>query len=151
MPKPNGDFYSSPILDKYNDKDYDHELEKCVEAVKDGLPPVNACMLVFGIHESTYSRWYRQVTEDIEAGFDETDSRMIRLILALSQNDQKLHKRLIKTATKMAIDDESATMLKFLLETRYDYAPKKKSEVELATKEDTTFNINIVESKKKDD
>ena len=147
MPTGHGDFHHPRLLEK----DFDKNLEKCIKAVKDGLPPQNACVLVFGIHPDTFKNWYRWARDDLDAGFDETESNLIKLILALSKNDEKLHRRLIKTASKMAIDDESATMLKFLLETRYDYTPKKRNEVELATKEDTTFNINIVESKPKDD
>ena len=147
MPTPHGDFHHP----KYLEKDFDKNLEKCIKAVKDGLPPMNACVLVFGIHPETYKKWYTWARDDMDAGFDETESNLIKLILALSQNDERLHRRLMRTAQKMAIDDESATMLKFLLETRYDYTPKKKSEVDIGTKEDTTFNINIVESKPKED
>lgn len=148
MPTPLGDFHQPFLLNK---SDFEEKLKKCVEAVEDGLPPANACRLVWGIIPRTYNRWYQQATEDMEAGFTASESNLIKLILALSGKDEKLHLRLIKTATKLAVDDESATMLKFLLETRYDYSTKKRSEVDIGTKEDITFNINIVESKPRED
>ena len=148
MPTELGDFHHPILLNK---PDFEEKMAKCIRAVEDGLPPKNACILVWGIYPRTYDKWFRHAADDLEAGFTAEESNLIKLMMALSQKDEGLHRRLIKTATKMAVDDESATMLKFLLETRYDYTPKKRSEVELATKEDTTFNINIVESKPKED
>ena len=131
--------------------DFKGKLATAVEAVKDGLPPGDAVCLAFDIMPERWRRWVNWALEDIENGYTPQDSRLIKLVLELTRVDSKAHQRLSKKAFKVALDDEnpSVEMLKFLLERRYGYKKKSAKEVEVATKDDLNFNINIVESSPK--
>lgn len=137
MPTELGDFHSS---DKLN-RNFDYYMKECVKAVEDGLPPKDACVGIIGIDRTGYYRWVRWVESDLAEGFDETDSKLIKFILALAKADVNLHRRLAEKGVELALSGDSQ-MLKFLLATRYGYSEKK--DVEVSTKDDALLELNIV-------
>lgn len=149
MPTPMGDFHHPDKLVDSND--FKTKYAKAINYVSDGLPPQEACTLVFGVAKRTFRKWVEWAMEDIEAGFDESESNLIKLMIGLAQEDAKLHKRISETAISIAVDERNTQMIQFLLKTRFGYAEKSKSEVEVSTDDETNFNINIIESKPKDD
>ena len=68
--------------------------------------------------------------------------------------DSDSERRLARRARELALDENTPNteMLKFLLERRHGYKKQTQQDVEIATKDDLNFNINIVDSKpQKDD
>ena len=130
-------------------KDYESNTKKVLESIDDGLPPKNAVMMVFGITSNQWYVWRKYVEEDLEDGFTEEDSPLIKLFMRMADHEEKLHQQLVSKAREMALD-ENTEMLKFLLERRFNYKKTSKNEVEHSTKEDTTFNINITNAEDKD-
>ena len=98
----------------------------------------------------TYHNWFNWAIEDIDAGFDETESNLIKLFIGLAKADARLHARLSKTAIHMAVDNENTQMLQFLLKTRYGYSEKNKSSVEISSN-DAPISFNIVDMKPNED
>lgn len=148
MTTPSGDFHHPDALAPW--KGFDEKYEKAIELAKDGVPAEDICMGVFGTSKRQFRNWIKYYQSDVEAGYDEEDSNLIKLLLGIAKEDLKLHRKLSKKGIDMALDGNSQ-MLQFLLKTRYGYAERSKSEVELSTEEDTNFNINIVESKPRED
>ena len=72
---------------------------------------------------------------------------MIRLFVKAGVGDAEFESRVLDVANKL-MDDGDSSMVQFLMKTRLGYKSTSKKEVEVGTKEDTTFNINIVDSKK---
>jgi len=141
MPTPLGDFHHP---DKLNDRNrFDDRYEEAIKCVRDGLPPKDACVYVWGVSDKTYKNWLRWALEDVEAGFDETESNLIKLMIGLAKEDANLHKRLSKRAIEMALDNNTQ-MLQFLLKTRYGYTEKTKQEVDVSV-DDTPVKFEIVD------
>ena len=145
MPTELGDFHQPRAL--FDKNGFKEKLPKAVDAVRDGLPAREACMLVFGIGKESFKKWKKWYEDDVNAGFDETESNLIKLMKELSKEDISLHRRFTKTAVRIATEEDNVNMLQFMLKTRFGYSEKNKSEVELSTDEETNFQINIVESK----
>lgn len=143
MPTPLGDFHHPDrLLDKNG---FDKKYKSVIKYVDEGLPAADACTLVFGLASNkTYHNWFNWAVEDIEAGFDETESNLIKLFVGLAEADARLHARLSRTAIHMAVDKENSQMLQFLLKTRYGYSEKTKSQVEIST-DDAPIAFNIVD------
>lgn len=149
MPTPLGDFHQpDALLDR---KGFDEKYERAIRYARDGLPAKDICMMLFGVSLRQYTNWVKWVEEDLEAGFDETESNLIKLILGIAKEDAKLHKRLSKTAIEMAIDDKNSQMLQFLLKTRYGYTEKTKSELEVSSKEEAPIKFEIVDMQPNDE
>lgn len=133
MPTPLGDFHQpDKLLDRNR---FDERYEEAIKSVKDGLPAKDTCTLVWGTSDKTFKNWLKWAREDVEAGFDETESNLIKLMIGLAKEDAKLHKRLSRRGIELALDGNTQ-MLQFLLKTRYGYAEKTKSEVELSSDEE---------------
>ena len=149
MPTPLGDFHQPDrLLDRHN---FDKKYEEVIKLVDDGLPAADACTMVFELASNkTYHNWFNWAIEDIDAGFDETESNLIKLFIGLAKADARLHARLSKTAIHMAVDNENAQMLQFLLKTRYGYSEKNKSSVEISSN-DAPIAFNIVDMKPNED
>lgn len=145
MTTPLGDFHHPR---KLNDN-WEENFEKCKKWVSDGVPVKDAVMSIFGITKMQYYNWLKYYESDVEAGFNASESRLIELIDALKKLDGKLHHKLAKNSVELALDG-SVDMSKFLLERRYGYK-KPSKEIEVGTKEDTSFTFNITQSKPKDD
>ena len=143
MPTPLGDFHRP---DKLVDKNgFKTKYKKAIQYVEDGLPAEYACVLVFNLASNmTYHNWYKWALEDLEDGFDETDSNLIKLFIGLAEADARLHAKLSKAAVHMAVDKENSQMLQFLLKTRYGYSEKTKSQVNIST-DDAPIAFNIVD------
>lgn len=125
--------------------DYKKKLDKAIELVKDGLPAHAAVVKAYGVHESRWKVWVKDAIEDIEKGYEKTP--LINAVIKISQADVDAHHRLMGKANEIAIDDGNVDMIKFLLERRFGYKKKSQKEVEVATPEDFSFNINITEAK----
>lgn len=145
MTTPHGDFHHPTKLYK----NWEENFEKCKKWVSDGVPVKDAVMSIFGITKMQYYNWLKYYESDVEAGFNASESRLIELIDALRKVDGKLHHKLAKNSVELALDG-SVDMSKFLLERRYGYK-KPSKEIEVGTKEDTSFTFNITQSKPKDD
>lgn len=143
MPLPNGDFHQPYRL--FDRNDFKKNYKKAIELVRDGLPAQDACNLVFGLaSHKTYHQWFNWAIEDMEAGFDETESNLIKLFIGLARADAELHSRLARKAVQLATDRENVQMLQFLLKTRYKYSERNISEVEINT-DDTPIVFNVID------
>lgn len=145
MPTDMGDFHHPHPLSDSNWTD-----EKYIKAIKyceEGLPPRDATELAFGvlIPKWKWRRWTTWVIEDMEAGFDEEDSNLIKLMIALSKQDQMLHKTLSRLAIASA-KSGNPNMQQYLLNTRFGYTEKTSTEIDLNI-EDTPVVFNIVDMK----
>ena len=129
------------------EKDFKANYEKAISYVRDGLTVKDACVSVFGISERTFRNWYNCALDDMEAGFNESESNLIKLIVGLSKEDAELNRKLSKKAFDIAINDDNVSMLQFLLKTRFNYTDKTKHDIEFTNDKDVSFNINIVEPK----
>ena len=142
MPTDLGDFHQPhALLDR---RGFDKKYEKALELAKDGVPARDICTSIFGIGSNQFDHWFHWAYEDIEAGFTEEESNLIKLILGIAKEDVNLHRRLSKTAINMAIN-ENTQMLQFLLKTRFGYSEKSKSELEVSSKNDTPVKFEIVD------
>lgn len=133
------------------DHNYKKKTKKAVEYIKeDGMKVREAAMLVFGISYSTFSRWKKEALEDLTNGY--TGTQLQYVIRELYKADVDSGRKLTRKARELALDDEepNVEMLKFLLERRHGYRKQSKKDVEVSTADDFNFNINIVDSKKKE-
>lgn len=137
----------------YRDNEYEEGKEEAIQAVKDGMTTVDAITIAFQIHKSQAYKWIQFAEEDLEKGFTRQESRLINLILCLASAELGLKRRLERRANDLALDPEETNveMLKFLLERRHGYVKQTQNDIEVGTKEDTSFEINIVESEPLDD
>lgn len=126
------------------EKDFQANYEKAINYVKDGLTVKDSCIAVFGITDRTFRNWEKSAIEDLEAGFTAEESNLIKLIIGLSREDLELCRKLSKKAFDIALNDNDTKMIQFLLKTRYGYTDKTTHDVELSSKDDYSFNINIV-------
>lgn len=143
MPTPHGDFHQPHAL--LNRHGFDKRYVKALEYCEKGLPPKEATEMAFDIilNRHKWSKWNRWAIEDMEAGFDEEDSNLIKLMLGLAAKDNNLHMLLSKRAIKVA-EDGNPQMLQFLLKSRYGYTEKTKTDVEI-TNDDTPIKFEIVD------
>ena len=147
MPTPLGDFHQpTKLLDRNR---FDDRYEEALNCVRDGLPPFDACVYVWGVSQRTYDHWLTWALEDVEAGFDETESNLIKLMIGLAQENEKLHRRLSRRAIEMALDNNTQ-MMQFLLKTRYNYTEKSKKEVDVSVDE-TPVKFEIVDMQPNDE
>lgn len=133
------------------DTEFEKQLDNTLEYINRGTSPQDAVQICFGISRDTWYRWKRNYQKDLADGYTSRTSRLILLMTKISQQDLKTKSRLEARAVFRAEHDESPDMLKYVLERRYGYVKKQKKDVEVGTKEDTTFNINITESKPRKD
>lgn len=131
--------------------DFEENLEKALNLIENGTNARDAVMIAFEITKETWYKWRKYYEEDVEDGFNNTASNLILLFEKISNADLTAKSNLEQRAYKRALTDETPDMLKFVLERRFDYIKKNKSDVEVGTKEDTTFNINIVKPEEKKD
>lgn len=142
MPTPSGDFHHPDALMDW--KGFDEKYEKAIELARDGVPAQDICMGIFGTSKRQFRNWVKYYHDDVEAGFDEEDSNLIKLFIGLAKEDLRLHRKLSKKGVEMALDGNSQ-MLQFMLKTRYGYSEKTKQEVELSTDEEAPISFEIVE------
>ena len=130
---------------------YKANLKKAVKYIEeDGLKIHQAVSLAFGITQRTWNIWEKNAIEDLENGF--TGTELLDVYFTVLSADANSERKLTRKARELALDDNNTEMLKFLLERRHGYKKQTQQEVEVATKDDLNFNINIVDSKpKKDD
>lgn len=148
MPTPLGDFHQpDKLLDSNGFKE---KYEIAIEYARDGLPIQDICIVVFGVTRSQFSRWFKWVAEDIEAGFDETDSNLIKLFMGIAKEDAILHRKLKKKGIEMALDGHSQ-MLQFILKTSYGYSEKTKTELEVSSDEEAPIKFEIVDMQPNED
>lgn len=128
--------------------DWKSKTNKACRYIKDDGMKVNeAVTLVFGVNEKVWFRWRKEALEDIENGF--TGTTLQKVVTQLCQADVEAGRLLSRRARDLALADESnVEMLKFLLERRHGYKKESKKDVEVSTKDDFNFNINITDSKK---
>lgn len=127
-------------------KDYKKNLDEAVRLIREGLPPHDAFVKVYGLHHSTWYHWRDHALEDIENGY--TDTPLVNALVKMCQADIDSHHKLVKKAQSIATDGEgNVEMIKFLLERRYGYKKKSQKEVEVTSSDDFNFNINITEAK----
>lgn len=146
MPKkmPGNDFHE-PITIK---KGYKTQLKKAKQYIQeDGLRIEQAVALAFGVHEKTWFNWQRMVREDEEKGF--TGTRLMEVYYGLIQANAGGERKVSRKAMEL-VEEGNPEMVKFILERRFGYKKTSAKEVEVATKDDLNFNINIVDSKKED-
>lgn len=125
--------------------------QEAIAMIKDGVPIADAVSAAFNVSPKRWYYWVKDAEEDIDKGYKNTE--LIDLVLALTAADIKVHRKFSKRAQDLALDDEepSVEMLKFLMERRYGYKKTSSKEVEVSTPDDFNFNINITESKNKDE
>lgn len=141
--------FNSPAFG--DEKEFDNRLDNALGYIKTGTSPEDAIRICFNISRDTWYKWKRKYLEEVADGWTRRTSRLVLLFEEISKADLKTKSRLEARAVHRAETDESTDMLKFVLERRYGYVKKSKKDVEVGTKEDTTFNINITESKPRED
>lgn len=145
MPRknPENDFHDPYTLGS----DWKSKTDKVARYVsEDGMKINEALTLVFGVHKRTWDKWRRWALEDYENGF--TGTRLQEVVTKLSQADMEAGRFLSRKARDLALKEDNVEMLKFLLERRHGYKKESKKDVEVSTKDDFNFNINITDSKK---
>ena len=132
-------------------KNFAKNKKKVLELIRQGTNPKDACLIVFEVHWDRWYKWLEDYAEDVAAGYNRTSSKLIELMDAIIREDLKTKSKLEQHSIKRALEDDSPEMLKFVLERRYDYIKKQKSDVDVGTKEETQFTINITETEPRDD
>lgn len=139
-----GEYFHPKYMDDKDWPKYEKEIFECVEL---GMKPKHAFRSA-GLQGQLYYDWVRRFPKQIELGV--TDSPFIKFMLKLAKKSEVHHKALLKKGNEIALEGEgNAKMIQYYLDTIYKYSKKK--EVEVGTAEDTSFNINIVESKPRED
>lgn len=145
------DFQDEPELvpayfhNKY--KAYEKLCEEVPKLIKDTGIKVNDALAYFGINKHTYYSWKSAYLKELRDG--KTDTPLIRLYKACERGDADLKAAVGKIAMEKIYKEGDGETMRFVMKHRLGYNEKK--EVELSTAEDTSFNINIVESKPRDD
>lgn len=141
--KMKGDKFHEPRL--LQGKNYRQNMQKVKEGIEDGLYPNEAVAAAFGCDKTRFSVWKRWALEDREAGYTGTKlQKVVERILGWDIRNKRIYTR---KANKIALEDENVDMLKFMLERRHGFKKESKKDVEVSTKDDLTFNLNIVDSK----
>ena len=139
-----GDYFQPRYLDA---PDWDKREKEIMECVGLGMRP-RAAFRAAGIPDVTYTSWRKHFIEDLEKGV--RDSPFIKFMLRMAVKSEIHHKSLLSKANEIALEgDGNAKMIQYLLDTKKKYA--RKQEVEVATSEDTSFQINIIDSKPKEE
>ena len=136
-----GDFHHPNKLSK----NYKENKAKVLAAIKDGMRPKDACIMTFGMLERQWRRWIEFVEDDIAHGFDETESNLIDLFMAMAREELSLRQKLERKANNMALADDNVEMLKFLLERRHGYTKQSKKDVDVAVKEEVPVKFEFVD------
>lgn len=128
-------------------KSYENLLENVKNDVRKGMRVKSAIIKNASISKHTAGYWYRDCVKELEDG--KTDTPLIRLFVQAGVGDAEFESRVLDVANRL-MDEGDSSMVQFLMKTRLGYKSTSKKEVEMSTKEDTTFNINIVDSKKQE-
>lgn len=149
MPTELGDFHQPHAL--LDSKGFKEKYKKAIKHCREGLPPQPAIELAFDciLDRHKFAHWLAWAIEDMEDGFTEEDSNLIKLMVGLSKEDAALHKRLSRKAIDIA-ESGNQQMLQFLLKTRYDYSEKSKKQLELKTDE-APIKFEIIDMLPNDD
>lgn len=132
---------------KMDEEGWDKKEKEILECVELGMPPHRA-FKVGGLTTWLYYDWSRRMVVELEKGVK--DSPFVLFMLSILKKSEVFHKRLLQKGNEIALEGEgNAKMIQYLLDNRYKYSKKK--EVEISTADDTTFNINIIDSKPKED
>lgn len=138
-----GEYFQPKYFEDPNWDKYEKEIMECSEL---GMRPRPAFRSA-GLPATLYEDWQRRFPKELEKGV--IDSPFIKFMIRLASKNEYHHKKLLKKANEIALDgDGNAKMVQYLLDTTHKYS--KKQEVEVATAEDTTFQINIIDSTPKE-
>ena len=102
--------------------------------------PIKSCFVKNGVPEYTYLRWLNERREEIEA--ENWGAPLVVFFDAVYKAERE------SEATILQVDYDNARngnqrAVEHILNTRFDYSNKKK-EVEVSTKDEAGFEINIV-------
>ena len=114
--------------------------KKVCEGVRRGLP-VRKAFRKAGVNVNTYDRWLRWAKEDLEKGF--TGTALIDLMLAVAQEEDELHARIMERGIDVAMDG-NVKMITYLLDNRFGYVKQRKNAGVVDTDDKGDININIV-------
>jgi len=131
--------------------DWKKNLEKAVSYIRDdGLKIPRAISLAFGCSENLWYKWRDWAIEDRKNGY--TGTNLLHAVTELCKADIDGERKFSRKARDLALDETnpSVELLKFILERRYDYKKQTQQEVEVSSNDDWNFNINIVDTEKKD-
>lgn len=147
MVNPDGSFHQPYKLSTKNG--FQQKYKKTLKYISEGMTPRDAVILVFQIPELRWYEWVRKAEDDIANGGTAKDSNLIKLIIGIAGANLNTKRRLERKTLDLALDDDepNVEMIKFLLERRFGYKKKSQKDVEVSTKDDFNFNVNIVESK----
>lgn len=137
-----GDFHHP---DRLCGRQYEQEKKEVLRAVKDGMEPKDACMMIYGITPQTWYNWVKWTEDDIRAGFNAEESRLIKLMTEMASHRLGLRHKLEKKANRMALKEDNVEMLKFLLERKHGYEKKTKKDVDVGVKEDAPIKFEFVD------
>ena len=157
-----GDYTRKQFLEYYGFKDepmivpqrfhskrnsYTRLCENIPNLIKEsGVKPIDA-FAYYGIPAWTYYKWREFYKKELKEG--KTDTPLIRLFKHCEKGDANLKVAVGKIAMDKIYNDGDAETMRFVMKHRLGY--NNKQEIEVSTPEDTTFNINIIESKPRDD
>lgn len=128
-------------------KSYENLLENVHKDVKNGVELIDAIRLNAGVTRTAALQWRQAFIKELED--DKTDTPLIRLFTSGLKGDAKLYRKVMKLVVDKAEEGDTNAMI-YLAKHRLGYNSTKKQEVELSTKDDFSFNINIVDSKDND-
>lgn len=141
MVTPLGDFHHPHKLEK----DYEKKKKKILQAVKDGMKPRDACMMVLGIRRDTWQKWVRWCDDDLAHDFTRSESNLIDLMLSMASEQLELRRALERRANNLALHEDDTDMLKFLLERRHGYKKESKRNVDVEVKKDIPVKFEFVD------
>lgn len=133
------------------EKGFNANLKEVLALIDDGVKVKDAIQSVFGISHKIYYDWKKHYLEDVGKGYGEGVSNLIKLFNEVSKRDVLTQRQFTKKARQMALEEDNPDILKFMLERRYGFKKQSKKQVDVSTEDDLNFNINIVDSVKKDE
>ena len=133
------------FIKKY--KSYEKLIENVGNDVRRGVKLLDAIRLNAGITNMAVNQWKNAFIKEMEDG--KTDTPLIRLFSTGLKSDAVLYRKIMGLVVDKAEEGDTNAMI-YLAKHRLGYNSTKKQEVELSTKDDFSFNINITESENND-
>ena len=128
-------------------KSYEKLLENVKNDVRTGVELIDAIRLNACVTRAAALQWRAAFVKEIEEG--KTDTPLIRLFTNGLKGDAMLYRKVMGLVVSKAEEGNTDAMI-YLAKHRLGYNSTKKQEVELSTKDDFSFNINIIDSKDND-
>ena len=142
-----GDFHHPYALYKGISKEEFLKMKaEVLELVHDAVKPKDAVMAIFHVTESAWYDWQDYYVDDLEKGYNRSESRLICLLDDLRKKDVTTQRLFTKRMKDLSLKDGNVEATKFMLERRYGFKKESRKAVDVSTSDDFNFNINITNS-----